>query len=104
MPCVVKVNGERVDFSEEKLRTSFLRALHKRPVPTILIDEQVKNIIQHILISNLREIPSRQIGDYVMSSLSKLDQVAYVRYASIYRSFKDVSEFSDVIKEVQQQI
>ena len=103
MPCVIKEKGEREDFLEEKLRLSFLRALHKRPVSTLLIDRAVEQLKQRILYQNVREIPSRQIGEFVMQTLSQLDKVAYVRYASVYRSFQDVSEFSSVVEEVQNQ-
>lgn len=99
MPQVVKQNGQRVEFDREKVRTSFQRALHKRPVPTQLVDEAIERIAHKVLASGEREIPSRQIGELVMKELAKLDKVAYVRFASVYRSFQDLDDFRDAIKE-----
>ncbi|MDF0606466.1 transcriptional regulator NrdR [Neisseriaceae bacterium TC5R-5] len=101
MPQVVKTAGHRAEFDIEKVRTSFLRALHKRPVPTGLVDEAIDRICHKLLQLAEREVSSRQIGEMVMNELARLDQVAYVRFASVYRSFQDVSEFSDAIKEIQ---
>ena len=101
MPQVGKSGGHRSEFDEEKVRTSFLRALHKRPVPTALVDEAIDRICHKLLQLGEREVPSRQIGEMVMSELARLDKVAYVRFASVYRSFQDISEFSDAIKEIQ---
>ncbi|QLG87614.1 transcriptional repressor NrdR [Chitinibacter fontanus] len=100
MPQVVKQNGQRAEFDREKVRTSFLRALHKRPVPTPLVDEAISRIIQKVLTVGEREIMSRQIGEMVIAELAKLDKVAYIRFASVYRSFQDVEDFRDVIREV----
>jgi len=102
MPQVVKANGHRTEFDEEKLRTSFFRALHKRPVPTPLVDEAIARICHRLLQLGEREVPSRQIGEMVMAELAKLDKVGYVRFASVYKSFQDISEFSDAIKEIEQ--
>jgi transcriptional repressor NrdR len=101
MPQVVKQDGSRAAFDLEKLRTGFMRALHKRPVPTQLVDEAIATITQDVLALGVREIPSRQIGEMVMRELRKLDQVAYIRFASVYRSFQGVDDFQDAIKEVQ---
>ncbi|MBM5570676.1 MULTISPECIES: transcriptional regulator NrdR [Deefgea] len=103
MPQVVKQNGQRVEFDREKVRTSFLRALHKRPVPTPLVDEAISRIIQKVLTVGEREIMSRQIGEMVIAELAKLDKVAYIRFASVYRSFQDVEDFRDVIREVSKE-
>lgn len=100
-PQVVKQNGERVAFSSEKLRTSFTRPLHKRPVPTALVDDAITRIEQKILGLGLREIPSREVGEMVMQELAKLDKVAYIRFASVYRSFQDANDFKDVLREVE---
>ncbi|KAF0814161.1 Transcriptional repressor NrdR [Andreprevotia sp. IGB-42] len=100
LPQVVKNTGQRVDFDREKIRTSFQRALHKRPVPTQLVDEAISRIIQKVLTVGDREIMSRQVGEMVMNELAKLDKVAYIRFASVYRSFSDVDDFRDVIREV----
>ncbi|WP_026182603.1 transcriptional regulator NrdR [Leeia oryzae] len=104
LPQVVKQNGNRAEFDRERLRMSFMRPLHKRPVPTALVDEAIGRITQRILSLGLREIPSRQIGEMVMTELKKLDHVAYIRFASVYRSFEDVEDFRDVIKEVQKDV
>ncbi|WP_028451828.1 transcriptional regulator NrdR [Chitinilyticum aquatile] len=100
LPQVVKQNGQRSEFDREKIRVSFHRALHKRPVPTQLVDEAISRILQKALAIGEREIPSRQIGEMVMTELAKLDKVAYIRFASVYRSFSDVEDFRDVIREV----
>ncbi|MBV1775961.1 transcriptional regulator NrdR [Burkholderiaceae bacterium DAT-1] len=99
-PQVVKQNGNRADYDATKIRTSFMRALHKRPVPTQLVDEAIERINQRVLASGEREIDSRRLGEMVMNELAKLDKVAYIRFASVYRSFQDVDDFRDVIREV----
>ena len=86
-------DGVREDFSTSKLRTGFQRALHKRPVTTELVDAAITRIEQKILALGEREIDSRRLGEMVMEELRKLDKVAYIRFASVYRDFKDVSEF-----------
>jgi transcriptional repressor NrdR len=101
MPQVVKQDGSRTEFDLDKLRTGFMRALHKRPVPTPLVDDAVAIVTQQVLALGEREIPSRRIGEMVMKELYKLDTVAYIRFASVYRSFQDVDDFRDAIKEVQ---
>ncbi len=101
MPQVVKHDGTRADFDLDKLRTGFMLALHKRPVPTPLVDEAVATITQQVLALGEREVPSRRIGEMVMTELYKLDKVAYIRFASVYRSFQDVDDFQDAIEEVQ---
>jgi transcriptional repressor NrdR len=78
-----------------------MRALHKRPVPTPLVDDAIGTITQEILALGAREIPSRRIGEMVMRELYKLDEVAYIRFASVYRSFEGIDDFQDAIKEVQ---
>ena len=101
MPQVVKHDGTRVDFDLDRLRTGFMLALHKRPVPTPLVDEAVAGITQQVLALGEREIASRRIGEMVMKELYKLDKVAYIRFASVYKSFQDVDDFQDAIEEVQ---
>lgn len=103
MPQVVKQNGQRVEFDREKVRISFQRALHKRPVPTQLVDDAIERIVHKVLASGEREIPSRQIGELVMKELAKLDKVAYVRFASVYRSFQDLDDFRDAIREANKE-
>ena len=101
LPQVVKQDGNRAEFDREKLRTGFLRALHKRPVPTENVDAAIDSIVQRVLSLGEREVPSRLIGEMVMKALYKLDKVAYIRFASVYKSFQDVDDFRDAIKEVQ---
>ncbi|MFA6120132.1 MAG: transcriptional regulator NrdR [Sideroxydans sp.] len=101
MPQVVKQNGMRSEFDEEKLRTSFNRALHKRPVPTELVDVAIDHITQKVFAFGEREIGSRQIGEMVMKELLKLDKVAYIRFASVYKSFQDVDDFTDAVDAVR---
>ncbi|MBZ0067947.1 MAG: transcriptional regulator NrdR [Thiobacillus sp.] len=101
-PQIVKTNGTREDFSEAKLRESFRRALHKRPVSTELVDAAVNRIRQHLLTLGEREVPAREIGEMVMIELKKLDKIAYIRFASVYRSFQDVDDFRDVIRDIDQ--
>ena len=104
MPQLVKQDGSRTEFDLDKLRTGFMRALHKRPVPTQLVDEAIATITQDVLALGAREIESRRIGQMVMRELHKLDEVAYIRFASVYRSFEGVDDFQDAIKEVQQPV
>ncbi|HSN44843.1 MAG TPA: transcriptional regulator NrdR [Casimicrobiaceae bacterium] len=101
LPQVVKTNGTRSDFSAEKIRNGFQRALHKRPVPTEYVDQAVDRIVAQVLALGEREIPSRQIGEMVMQELRKLDKVGYIRFASVYRAFQDVEDFRDALKEVE---
>ena len=101
LPQVVKTDGTRSDFDIGKLRNGFQRALHKRPVPTEFVDQAADRIVGQVLALGEREIPSRQIGELVMQELYKLDKVAYIRFASVYRSFQDVADFRDALKEVE---
>ncbi len=101
LPQVVKTNGNRSDFDAAKIRVGFQRALHTRPVPTDYVDAAIDRIVQQVLSLGEREIPSRQIGEMVMQELHKLDKVGYIRFASVYRSFQDISDFRDALKEVE---
>lgn len=100
MPQIVKTSGNRAEFDDAKLRTSFTRALHKRPVPTEEVDAAIQRITQRLLALGEREVPSRTVGQMVMKELYKLDKVAYIRFASVYRDFQDVEDFRDAIEEV----
>jgi transcriptional repressor NrdR len=100
MPQVVKQNGMRSEFDTQKLRTSFSRALHKRPVSTELVDAAIDHVTQWIFALGEREIGSRQVGEMVMKELLKLDKVAYIRFASVYKSFQDVGDFSAAVNAV----
>ena len=102
MPQIIKQNGNRTEFDRERLRTGFMRALHKRPVAAERVDEAIDRITQKLLSMGEREVPSRRIGEMVMKELYKMDKVAYIRFASVYRSFQDEEDFRDAIKEVQQ--
>lgn len=101
MPQVVKQDGSRSEFDLEKLRTGFMRALHKRPVPTQQVDDAIATITQDVLAMGDREIASRRLGEMVMRELKRLDQVAYIRFASVYKAFQGIDDFQDAIKEVQ---
>ena len=100
LPQVVKTNGNRQEFDREKLREGFRRALHKRPVPTEYVDASIDSIVKQVLSLGERELPARQIGEMVMQELKRLDKVAYIRFASVYRSFQVVDDFRDVLKDL----
>lgn len=100
LPQIVKQNGSREEFKREKLRLSFSRALHKRPVPTEYVDKALDHIVQKILSLGEREVPARFLGESVMQALKQMDQVAYIRFASVYRSFSDVDDFHDAIRDL----
>jgi transcriptional repressor NrdR len=102
LPAVVKTSsGERQEFSRNKLREGFRRALHKRPVSTELMDEAIDRVLHQILALGEKEITSRLIGDLVMAELKRLDKVAYIRFASVYRAFRDVDDFRDAIRDAE---
>jgi len=100
LPQVVKKNSSRVDYDREKLSASLWLSLRKRPVTTEAVDAAIARIEEKLLALGEREIPSEKIGEMVMRELKKLDKVAYVRFASVYRNFEDVDEFSDLVREV----
>ena len=93
MPYVVKSDGTREPFNEEKLRGGLMRALEKRPVNAEQVETAVTQIKNGLRSTGEREVPSRQIGEALMDTLHQLDQVAYVRFASVYRQFEDIEEF-----------
>jgi transcriptional repressor NrdR len=101
MPQVVKRDGTRVPFNDAKLRNGMLRALEKRPVAAEDMEAAISRIRKRIQTSGEREIDASQIGEWVMEELRELDQVAYVRFASVYRSFQDVSAFREVIEGLE---
>lgn len=101
MPAVVKRNGTRVEFDINKLRGSLNLALRKRPVSTEEVDAAVARVQEQLLVSGLREVGTGYLGELVMGELRKLDQVAYVRFASVYKSFEDIGEFVKTIDEFQ---
>jgi len=100
MPAVVKKDGSRSEFDRTKIRASMMLALRKRPVSIDQIDAALARIEDKLLASGANEVPSAKIGEMVMRELKKLDKVAYVRFASVYRSFEGVDEFSRLIKDI----
>lgn len=101
MPKVVKSDGTREPFDEHKLRSGILKALEKRPVSVEQIEATISRICHKLRATGERELSSRVLGEEVMDALRELDQVAYVRFASVYRDFKDLSEFSKEIARLQ---
>jgi transcriptional repressor NrdR len=101
LPRVIKRDGAREPFQENKLRAGLLRALEKRPVSSDEIEAAITHIKKNLMALGEREIPSRQLGEIVMQELHALDHVAFIRFASVYRSFEDVSEFTEMIKGLQ---
>ena len=100
MPAVVKKDGARVDFDADKLRSSMMLALRKRPVSVEQVDAALERIRDKLLATGAREIPSARLGELVMRELKRIDKVAYVRFASVYRSFEDVDEFRQLIRDI----
>ncbi len=103
LPRVVKQDGSRVPFDGRKLTTGLMRALEKRPVSTEQVNDLIDHIRRRMLAVGEREVSSRQIGEWVMGKLRELDQVAYVRFASVYRKFEDVNAFRTEIDQLEQQ-
>jgi transcriptional repressor NrdR len=104
LPTLVKSDGRREAFEERKLRTGFERALQKRPVSGEQIDLAVRNVIHALRMTGEREVASRRLGVFVMDELKKLDQVAYVRFASVYRRFEDVADFREEIERLERDL
>ena len=104
LPRVIKQDGSRVPFDGQKLASGMTRALEKRPVGTEQVDDALNHIRRKLLATGDREVPSRQIGEWVMEELRALDQVAYVRFASVYRKFEDVNAFREEIERLEQQL
>ena len=101
LPRLIKRDKSRELFDQEKLRAGLLRALEKRPVSIDAVDSAVKSIVHHLRTTGEREVESRLIGDWVMDALRELDEVAYVRFASVYRSFQDVNAFREEIERME---
>lgn len=101
MPHIIKTSGVREPFNEEKLRAGILRALEKRPVDTEQIEASINRIKHNMRATGEREIPSSDLGEWVIHELRELDQVAYVRFASVYRSFEDVNAFREEIERLE---
>lgn len=103
LPRVVKRDRSREQFSEDKLRAGFTRALEKRPVATGSIDAALERIKRRLRAGGEREVDSRRLGEWVMDELRRLDQVAYIRFASVYREFEDVAAFRDEIERLERE-
>jgi transcriptional repressor NrdR len=102
MPRLIKSDKSRQPFDENKLRNSMIRALEKRPVPADEFEQAIGRLVHRLRTMGEREVPSRLVGELVMEELRSLDEVAYVRFASVYRSFQDVTEFQDEIRRLQE--
>jgi transcriptional repressor NrdR len=100
-PAIVKKDGRRIEYERAKLLASMKLALRKRPVSIEQVDGAVERIEEQLLLLGVRELPSARIGELVMRELKKLDKVAYVRFASVYRSFEDIDEFKTLVDEVR---
>lgn len=100
-PAIVKKDGRRIDYQRDKLRASLKLALRKRPVSTEQVDGAIERIEEKLLNMGTREVDSHRIGELVMRELRKLDKVAYVRFASVYRNFEDIDAFKSLVDEVQ---
>jgi transcriptional repressor NrdR len=101
LPAIVKKDGRRIDYERAKLQASMILALRKRPVSTDQVDSAIERIEEKLLNLGLREVPSQRVGEMVMRELRRLDKVAYVRFASVYRSFEDIDEFKTLVDEVR---
>ena len=101
MPHVVKRDGRREPFDEGKLRAGILRALEKRPVKSEAVEESIGRILHRLQTVGEREVAGRFVGDLIMEELHGLDEVAYVRFASVYRSFQDITEFQEEIQKLR---
>ena len=101
MPRITKTDGRRQPFDEGKLRLGMERALEKRPVASEEVENAINRIMHKLRTTGERELPSRVVGEAVMAELRKLDGVAYVRFASVYRRFQDVEDFSEVVRDLK---
>lgn len=103
LPRIIKRDGSRVPFSEQKLRAGIMRALEKRPVPSDRVEAAISHIKHQLIATGERETRSREVGERVMAELREMDEVAYVRFASVYRSFQDVHAFREEIERLEQE-
>ena len=103
MPRIIKSNGAREPFDDDKLITGIMRALEKRPVESERVDAAISRLQHRLRASGEREIASRQVGEWVVNELRQLDQVAFVRFASVYRSFEDVNVFREEIERLEKE-
>jgi len=101
LPTLIKRGGSRAEYDRNKLRASMLLALRKRPVPRESVEDAIGRIEDRLLSAAQREVKSEKLGELVMRELKRLDKVAYIRFASVYRSFEDIDEFAEVVREVR---
>jgi transcriptional repressor NrdR len=101
LPTLIKRGGSRAEYDRNKLRASMLLALRKRPVPRESVEDAIGRIEDRLLSAAQREIKSEKLGELVMRELKRLDKVAYIRFASVYRNFEDIDEFAEVVREVR---
>ena len=101
MPRLVKKDGSRTDFDRDKLMGSMMLALRKRPVATEEVEGAIDHVIERLRALGEREVPTSRVGDFVMRELAKLDKIAYIRFASVYRSFESPDEFREAVQEVK---
>jgi transcriptional repressor NrdR len=101
MPRLVKKDGSRTDFDRDKLLGSMMLALRKRPVATDEVEAAVDHVIERLRSLGEREISTNRVGDFVMRELAKLDKIAYIRFASVYRSFETPDDFREAVQEVK---
>ena len=103
LPAVIKTDGRREAFETRKLRQSFDRALHKRPVPEEQVEAAVRAVVHQLRMTTEREVQSRRIGEFVIAELRKLDHIGFVRFASVYRSFQDVADFRNELDRLERE-
>lgn len=103
LPVIVKKNASRVEFDADKLRASLMLALRKRPVSAEMVDAALQRIKDRLLSSGQREVLTGYVGELVMHELKRLDKIAYIRFASVYKSFEDVAEFQDAVDEIDRE-
>lgn len=103
MPRLIKQDGSRVPFDDQKLRAGILRSLEKRPVSVERIEESINRVKHQLQATGEREVKSRDVGEMVMSELQRLDEVAYIRFASVYRRFQDLNEFREEIDRLEKE-
>ena len=101
LPSLVKKDGSRVEFNRDKLLSSMRLALRKRPVSSTAVDEALNQIEERLMALGEKEIPTARVGEMVMRELKRLDKVAYIRFASVYRSFEDLESFESALKELK---
>lgn len=104
LPVIIKSDGRREQFDARKLRQGFDRALQKRPVAEEQIETSMRAVVHQLRMTTEREIGSRRLGEFVMAELRKLDHVGYVRFASVYRSFEDITDFRDELDRLERDL